>query len=233
MAIWALSDLHLCLGTPSKSMEIFGPCWKNYVENIQNKWIETVKEQDLVLIAGDISWAMKPEIAKIDLDWIHKLPGTKLMIKGNHDYWWGSATKVRAILPPSIHILSNDSFNWEGVSIAGARLWDTSEYRFPEVEVVCSDEDEAIYNRELQRLESSLKTMTGSVKLAMTHYPPIGPCGQPSRASKLLEQYGVSICIFGHLHALEPGKPYFLPVGSIQYLLTSCDYLNFEPKRIF
>ena len=115
-----------------KDMSFFGPSWENYANKIEENWKDCVKQEDLVLVPGDITWASTLEEAKIDLDWIDKLPGTKVLIKGNHDYWWASNAKMEAALPPSIHSIYNNAFHWKDVSIGGGRLWDTSEYNFNE-----------------------------------------------------------------------------------------------------
>lgn len=211
-------------------MDIFGGKWVGHQEKIEKGWKQVVGPDDLVLIAGDISWAMTLDEVKIDLAWIDALPGTKVMIKGNHDYWWHSVSKVRSILPPSCHIIQNDAFQWKGVSIAGTRLWDTNDYSFyplPE-----DNERERIYERELQRLEVSLKALQGDVRLVMTHYPPIGKEMHPSRVSDLLEKYKVSACLFGHLHNMEKEQLSFGSLHGIAYHLTTCDYLDFTPLLI-
>lgn len=244
MAIWAIADLHLSFGVPEKNMDVFGPEWVDYAEKIKTHWLEKISPQDLVLIPGDISWAMTLPEAKIDLDWIEALPGTKVMIKGNHDYWWGSPTKVRSILPPSIHFIQNNSFQWEGFSIGGARLWDSDEYAFNEYIVFRESavaksreekpEREKIFSRELERLENSLKSLDqkSKMRIVMTHYPPIGANLSPSRASALLEKYNVSMCVFGHLHNVNREKQMFGEYHGIEYILTSGDYLQFQPKKI-
>ena len=127
MTIWVLADVHLAFGNPKKSMEVFGPAWKDYPKRIKEAWERLVGPDDLVLIPGDISWAMKLEDALVDLDWIDRLPGHKLIIRGNHDYWWPSASKLRAVLPPTIHFIQNDAFEWNDITFGGARLWDTHE----------------------------------------------------------------------------------------------------------
>ncbi|MCH9608656.1 MAG: hypothetical protein S4CHLAM45_12370 [Chlamydiales bacterium] len=232
MHIWAIADLHLAKGVPNKKMDVFGPNWVNYMDKIEENWRAVVTPDDLVLIAGDISWAMKMEEAKIDLKWIDTLPGTKVLIRGNHDYWWSSATKVRAALPPSLHIVQNDAFVWNGVSIGGARLWDTDEFSFnPHVEKDLTREK--IFLRELNRLELSLKALTTDRRIVMTHYPPIGADLEPTRASKLLEKYKVNDCIFGHLHNVQKGQLPFGESGGVHYQLTACDYLGFKPYCLF
>ncbi len=228
-------------------MDVFGSEWVNHGERVAEQWRELIKPQDLVLLAGDISWAMHLEEALIDLKWIDQLPGTKVMIKGNHDYWWGSVSKVRARLPASCHVIQNDAFHWNDVSVAGARLWDTREYSFEpyinfkpnavsKEKKVQEDplEDEKIFERELLRLETSLKALKSSsrYRLAMTHYPPINALLEPSKASILLEKYRVDTCVFGHLHSVKKQVPLFGEKNGVRYLLTSCDYLDFKPIQL-
>ncbi len=243
--IWAIADLHLSLGNPAKEMQVFGPPWDNYVEKIEKNWREKIQKEDLILIAGDISWASKLEEAMVDLEWIDALPGTKLLCKGNHDHWWESSNKMQKLLPPSIHFIHRSCFTWGSVAIAGARLWDSpEEYRFnsyieikenprqnKEKAVPSSEETEKMFIRELERLETSLKLipLEAKIKIAMLHYPPIGAELHSSRASMLLEKYGIDICVFGHLHNIKKNSSLFNKKNSILYFLTSADYLNFEP----
>ncbi len=235
MNVWAIGDLHLAFGVPEKTMEVFGPNWAGYAEHIETHWHALVEPEDLVLIPGDISWALSLEDAKVDLDWIERLPGTKALIKGNHDYWWGSLSKVQKILPPSLHLVQNNAFNYQGISIAGTRLWDTPEYHFGFPLDKDKKEEEKIFNRELQRLEMSLQCLDKQAKcrIAMTHYPPIGADLQTSRVSELLDKYGVDICVFGHLHNFQEGTLPFGKLGGVTYHLTSSDYLRFQPLKIY
>lgn len=247
MRVWSLSDLHLSYGVPSKSMEAFGPVWKNYGERIKENWKKTIHDDDLVLIAGDISWAIRWEDALVDLKWIAELPGTKVLLRGNHDYWWGSLKKMQASLPPTLHLIQNNSIVFHGIAIGGSRLWDTSEYQFgnyieyvknplqnDKEQEVQEDLSERIFERELIRLKLSLETLDPKVpiRIAMTHYPPIGADMKPSLASDLLEKYGIQHCVFGHLHNLKKGLKLFGEKNGIQYHLTSADYLDFVPLRI-
>jgi len=246
-AIWALGDLHLSFGVPDKAMDPFGSQWVGHPEKIRLHWLELVAPDDLILIPGDISWAMHAEDAIPDLKWIDALPGTKVMLRGNHDYWWTSISKVEKILPPSIHVVQNNVFLWNDVAIGGARLWDTPEYSFGRfieykansrenklTKVDDPQEAEKIFERELLRLEMSLKCFPADShkRIAMTHYPPIGAELQASRASALLEKYHVSLCVFGHLHNVVPGTLPFGEKGGVKYVLTSCDYLNFTPVQL-
>lgn len=251
MRIWAIGDLHLSFGVPGKNMDVFGPGWENHAEKIASHWKAMISSDDLVLIPGDISWAMRVEESVSDLAWIHSLPGTKVMIKGNHDYWWGSLKKISEILPPSIHLIQNNAFHWRGVAIGGARLWDTPEYSFgkfiefrenprakqpvEDVEAAIQEElSQKIFDRELERLKSSLKQMSpdAKIRIAMTHYPPIGNDLQPSRAAQILEQNQIQICVFGHLHNIKADCSLFGEARGVRYILTSCDYIRHQPIAV-
>lgn len=245
MQIWAIADLHLAKSIPAKNMAIFGPEWEGYMDKMEASWRELVQPDDLVLLPGDISWAMRLEEAKIDLNWIASLPGTKVMIRGNHDYWWSSAKKMSEVFPPSVHFIHNTAFHWNDIAIGGTRLWDTPEYNFngyihfqenPRARPAEKEEEsgEAIFERELERLKLSLKQMNPSakIKIAMIHYPPISADLQPSRTSAILEEFGIQICVFGHLHNVKKDRPLFGEVRGIKYRLTAADYLDFRPLRV-
>ena len=245
MNVWALADLHLSFGVANKSMELFGPAWKNFTEKIETAWRDLIKDDDLVLIAGDISWAMKLENALPDLAWIDKLPGKKILLKGNHDYWWPTNAKLRAALPPSIDFINNTALLIGDIAIGGARLWDTYEFNYADhIDFVENpkarekpkdlDEDEKIFARDLTRLDSSLAQLDASAKtrIALTHYPPLGPEMQPTRATKILEKHNIDICIFGHLHNLKKDSKLFGNLGGIDYICTSADYIDFTPVKV-
>lgn len=249
MRIWAIGDLHLSFGVANKSMDIFGPNWEAHAEKIASNWRSTIHADDLVLVPGDLSWALKLEEAVPDLKWVDALPGTKVMIKGNHDYWWGSLGKIAPVLPPSIHLIQNNVFNWKGVTIGGARLWDTPEYSFnkfvefrenPKAKVKDAEElvqeefSQKIFDRELERLKMSLGKLdpNAKVRIAITHYPPIGADLKPSRAAQILEQHQIQICVFGHLHNLKANQPLFGEARGVRYVLSSCDYIHFQPIAI-
>ena len=245
MTIWAIADLHLSFDTPNKKMDVFGSQWINHAERVEANWKEKIDQEDLVLIAGDISWALHLEKAIADLKWIHELPGTKVMIRGNHDYWWESMKKLSHALPSSIHAIHNNSILWHDYAIGGSRLWDTQEYNFgkfiPYVEnplekpkVKNLIQEERIFNRELNRLKISLQSMPKEAKyrIAMTHYPPIGADLAPSQASNILEEANIDYCIFGHLHNVKPGALPFGVKDGTSYILSSCDYLEFDPIKI-
>lgn len=248
MAIWAIADLHLSFGVTNKQMDIFGPQWNGYTEKIGNHWRSLIAPGDLILISGDISWAMHLEEARPDLDWIDRLPGSKVFIKGNHDYWWSSLSKIKSILPSSCHLIQNNSLTWQDISIAGTRLWDIPGLSFngiidfkddgrtkPLMEKDESIESQKIYQRELRRLETSLKSMNPLAKkrIVMTHYPPIGSALEQTEASHMLEKYKIDISVFGHLHNVKPGLKLFGKLHGVDYQLTACDYLeDFKPLKI-
>lgn len=230
-------------------MNVFGPQWAEHAEQIEANWKKIVHPEDLVLIPGDISWAMRLEEALADLKWIDALPGTKVMIKGNHDYWWGSLKKLTEILPPSIHVIQNNAFTWKDVTIGGARLWDTPEYSFGEYieyrpnpkakpadpeELVQEEFAQKLFDKELERLKMSLQMLDpkAKIRLAMTHYPPIGSKLEASRAAQILEQHAIQTCVFGHLHNVRQESLLFGERKGIRYLLTSADYIRFQPIAV-
>ena len=237
MSIFALADLHLAVAHPEKDMKVFGPNWEGYMEKMAANWRKAVSDDDLVLLPGDISWAMRPQEARTDLEWIDALPGTKIMIRGNHDLWWGSLKKVREICPPSIIPLHHTATTWNSTAIAGTRLWDSpDEYSFRKfTDFELGDEDKAaaikIFERELGRLELACQALdpTAERRIVMTHYPPISSDLQPSRAAAILEKHHVDICCFGHLHAIAPGTPMFGTCNGVTYVNCAADYVDFAP----
>lgn len=245
-SIWAISDPHLSFGVPNKQMDIFSPKWKDHPDKIRLEWTKLVAPDDLVLIPGDISWAMHFTEVAPDLAWLDSLPGTKVMIRGNHDYWWTSYSRVVKELPPSLHAIHHTVYNWKNVSIGGTRLWDSPEFNFDslpseEIEIVQKSQvavhkpdTEKIYQRELHRLEVSLKALDqkADYRIVMTHYPPIGLDLASSSASEMFEKYNINFVLFGHLHGMESDQKFFGERNGVQYRLTCCDYLNFKPLKI-
>lgn len=244
MAIWAIADLHLSFGIVGKEMHVFGPEWINHAEKIATFWDAHVKPDDLVLIPGDISWAMRMDEAMADLEWIEKRPGTKLIIRGNHDYWCQAPTKVRKALPPSIHLIWSDAFLWNDVAVCGTRLWDSPEFNFSEFIVMKKplkeetkaqqENPEQVFHREVMRLGTALNALNkdARIKIAMVHYPPIGADLAPSTVSNMLEAAGVSHCVFGHLHSVRPDSKMFGIKNGVEYHFVACDWLNFVLKKI-
>ena len=221
MAVFAIADLHL--PARQKPMDVFGEHWKDHFQRIREDWLEKVAPDDLVLLPGDISWAMRLEEAVEDLNSIAGLPGTKLLLRGNHDYWWSSIGRVRRALGEGMFALQNDSVLIGGRLYAGSRGW-----TLPGPE--CSDEDRRIYARERLRLEMSLQDARRRDAQApitvMMHYPPLTD-DEPG-FSDILERYGISDCVYGHLHGAAIYGAVRGLRGSVRYHQVSCDGLGFK-----
>lgn len=227
MRIFALGDPHLSLST-DKPMDIFGPNWDNHAVRLEDTWRALVRPEDAVLIPGDISWAMNLSEAQADLAFIAALPGTKVLLRGNHDYWWNSISKVRAALQPGMHAIQNDSLVLCGVAITGTRGWTC-----PGSALFDPAQDQKLYERELIRLELSLKSVpAGLPKLCMLHYPPFNERRQQSGFADLLEAYGAERVIYGHLHGKSCKNALEGQRNGIEYTLCSADHLNFTPKLL-
>lgn len=224
MKVFAISDLHLSVNNP-KPMDIFGPVWENYLDKIFADWKEKVSEDDLVLLAGDFSWAMKLEDTKNDFALLSDLPGKKVMVRGNHDYWWKSISAVRGILPKDFYAIQNDAIKIGNYIICGTRLWN-----LPTMSKVQSEEDEKIYKRELLRLEMTLqaanKLKTDNEKIiCMLHYPPYTFNEEDNEVTALIEKYGAYKVVYGHIHAYCK-QNLALDKNGITYYLTSCDIVG-------
>lgn len=232
MKIYAISDLHLSINNP-KPMDIFGENWDNYVELIVKNWNRKVKEDDVVLISGDVSWAMNLNEALPDLEFISHLKGSKVIVKGNHDYWWHSLTALRQVLPSNFYAIQNDAIRFDGVVICGSRGWMPAEDgKFK------TADDEKLYKRECLRMELSLKSakeimQEGDILIVMTHYPVFNSRFQSNEMSALFEEYGVNKVIYGHLHNSEKKQKLKFTKHKIQYYLTSCDHLRHNPVRVY
>lgn len=229
MSVFAISDTHLSSVNP-KPMDIFGDNWSNHWERIAEDWNERVSSEDTVLIAGDISWAMNEADAKPDIDLICAMPGKKVIIKGNHDYWHNSLTKTRALMWGGAYYLQNDSFEGEDFCVAGTRGWiDKSEKGY-------SAQDEKIRLRELERLRLSLEAAAkkGKPIIGIMHYPPYASHKQPSEFTELFKQFGVKKVVYGHIHgeAFRHLDYCDAVIDGAKYMLTSCDYLGFKLRQI-
>ena len=225
MKIFAISDLHLSFDD-QKPMNIFGSVWDNHWDDIVKNWNEKVGEEDIVLIAGDISWAMKLEEVKSDLDLIGALKGKKIIIRGNHDYWWSSYKKVKDILPEGMYAIQNNAFKFGNYVICGTRGWSV-----PEIGVESDPQDVKLYEREKLRLEMSLKEAKsmqeeGDVIIAMMHFPPFNSRYLSSYYTDLFKEYGVHSVVYGHLHGAQSRTQLIYDKQGIKYYLTSCDKLN-------
>ncbi|HAJ78101.1 MAG TPA: hypothetical protein DCO89_03440 [Clostridiales bacterium] len=224
MKVYCISDLHLSL-TCDKPMDIFGPVWEGYWDKIVLDWKSKVSEDDIVLISGDISWAMKLEDAICDILEINKLPGKKVFIRGNHDYWWKSLSAIRSLLPENCYVIQNDSLKIGNYVFCGTRGWN-----IPENEIV-NDEDKKMLNREMQRLELSLKSastklLEGDNLVCLIHYPPFNSRLENSIFTDLLEKYKVKKCVYGHLHGTSSRSVLYFVKNDVEYYLTSCDKTN-------
>lgn len=231
MKVFCISDLHLSL-TCNKPMNIFGPVWSGYWEKICADWQKKVTNDDIVLISGDISWAMKLEDAICDIKEIDKLPGKKVFIRGNHDYWWKSLTAIRTNFPADCYVIQNDSLKLGNYVICGTRGWTV-----PETSNI-SEEDAKMLNREQLRLELSLKSARqkiadGDRLICMLHYPPFNSKLEKSGFTKLMEQYGVNKCVYGHLHGENSRSVKYLVKNGVEYFLTSCDKVQNQLVLIY
>lgn len=220
--IYSISDLHLSLST-NKPMNVFGENWEDHHLKIKEHWLSLVKEDDVVLIPGDVSWALKLEEALEDLRFLEELPGTKIFVKGNHDLWWSSLKKINAIGFKKMIFLQNNSFSHQGISYCGTRGWSIPE------DGVLAPEDQKIYARELGRLELSLKEASEKKIIALLHFPPFSRKGEPSEFVALLKRYGVEFCVYGHIHNQFDHREFLDGTHEgIAFRLVSCDYLQFE-----
>jgi predicted phosphohydrolase len=232
MKIYAISDLHLSGENVTKPMDIFRSYSTGYIEEVTKNWNASVGEGDVVLISGDISWAMYLKDAQGDLDFIGKQKGIKIMIRGNHDYWWKSISSVRAALYDGVFALQNDSIRLDGVVICGTRGWTV-----PEPSDEPSTEDIKLYNREIGRLRMSLKSAAakrqdGDVLIVMMHYPPVNSTLEDSSFTALFSEYTVNKVVYGHLHGQHIQTPIYYKKDGIEYYLTSCDKVNNTLVRI-
>jgi predicted phosphohydrolase len=225
MSIFAISDLHLSLSA-NKPMDRFGDAWIDHPSKIAERWSRSVRQTDTVLVCGDTSWAVRLEDARPDLQFVAQLPGHKILLRGNHDYWWSSLKQVRGVLSDDTRLLQNDCIEVEGWRICGSRGWS-----LPTPE--SSPDDLRIFERELARLRMSLDAARGrGPLLAMLHYPPYVVESGTSPVVQLLEEYGVRRCVYGHLHAMEPGT---YPQGEhrgIEYHCVSVDLVDFTPRLV-
>lgn len=225
--IYGIGDLHFD-HTKNKPMDIFGDNWLDHENKIMDNWKAKVKEEDLVLIPGDISWALKLDEAYNDLKRIDELPGKKAFIKGNHDYWWQSLNKLKALKLKSIEFIQNTSIVYGDYIISGTRGWiskDNDSF---------TEEDEKIYRRELLRLKMSLEDIVDPSKkrIVMLHYPPFNMDLNPNEFVGLMKDFGVEVCIYGHLHA--EGHRFAVEglVEGIEFICVSSDYIHFSPRKI-
>ena len=228
MALYAIGDLHLCLGAP-KPMDVFGGAWIGYMDKLQ-EGMSVIQEEDTTVLLGDLSWALGLDSAYDDFAWINRIPGKKIILKGNHDYWWSTAGKFYAFCEKNgfsnQFILNNNHYECEGYAICGTRGW-----FFEEARSDCHDEK--VFKRELLRLEASLKSAGDLPKLVFLHYPPRYKGYTCNEILDLLARYDVRRCFYGHLHGPSHGLAMEGQWDGVEYKLVSGDRLNFVPYRIF
>ena len=230
MAIYAIADLHLSF-SEDKPMDIFGDNWENHAEKIKENWIKQVKEEDYVILPGDFSWEMYLNNTKLDFQYLNSLPGTKILLKGNHDYWWTTLTKMNEFIKENgfknIYFLYNNSYLVEDKIIVGTRGWN----------ILDTENDSKMIKRENARLELSIQDglkKYGSDKeiIVFMHYPPINKSdlmgGEKTEFVKTFQKYNIHRCFYGHLHGLSHKEAIQGLVNGIEYKLISADYLNFN-----
>lgn len=227
MALYAIGDLHLCLGAP-KPMDIFGGAWVGYMEKLR-RGISILRPEDTTVLMGDLSWALDLESAKADFEWIARIPGRKIILKGNHDYWWSTAAKFQKFCQENrltdMHILNNNFYEYNGYAICGTRGWNYEEKRG-------TPHDEKIFKRELIRLEASLKAAGERPKLVFLHYPPRSKGYECPEILELLRRYEVRRCFYAHLHGPSHRLAQEGQHDGIDYRLLAADFINFEPQKI-
>ena len=239
MAVFVIADLHLDTVTNEKSMEVFGNRWQGYIEKIQKNWTRVVSDDDTVIIPGDISWALTTEDALADLKWIDALPGRKIIMKGNHDFWWSTLSKMRRFFCEncinSIDILYNNALEVENYIVAGSRGWFVDKSVQPS-KAVSADYDK-IVNREVIRLKLSLDEAkklsegTGKEIIAFFHFPPVWSDFECVEILETLKEYNVSRCYFGHIHGCYAQGGVF-EWENIEFRMISADFLDFLPQII-
>lgn len=228
MALYAIGDLHLSNSTTEKPMDVFGGTWVGYMDKLR-EGLSVVTAEDTTILLGDLSWALDLSQAKEDFAWINKIPGKKIILKGNHDYWWSTAAKFYKFCEENsfsdMFILNNNHYVYNDVAICGTRGWFFEEDRG-------STHDEKVFKRELLRLEASLKSAGDLPKIVFLHYPPRYKGYTCDPILDLLKQYDVRRCYYGHLHGASHGLAQEGLWDGVDFKLVSADRLNFEPLRV-
>lgn len=233
MKVYAISDLHLSTSV-DKPMDVFGKCWNNYLEIITEDWNKKVNEDDLVLLSGDFSWAMKLEEAVSDFELIKGFKGKKIIIRGNHDYWWNTLNQVRGILPQGFYAVQNDAIKFGNVIVCGTRGWTCPLGRDY---AGLSAHDIKIYKREIERLKLSLNAAKkleeeGDRIICMMHYPPFNVFRDDSDFVKVLVSYGIKTVVYGHLHGKDSRADMLVNKFGIDFYLTSTDIIGHKIVEI-
>ncbi len=228
MALYAIGDLHLCLGA-DKPMDIFGGAWVGYMDKLR-QGLSAIGPEDTTVLLGDLSWALDLNHAKEDFAFINEIPGRKIILKGNHDYWWSTAAKFYKFCEENgfenMYILNNNHFEYDGFAICGTRGWFYEEER-------SGQHDEKVFKRELIRLEASLKSAGELPKLVFLHYPPKYKGYECSEILALLNQYEVRRCFYGHLHGASHGLAMEGVWEGVDFKLVAADKIGFAPWLVY
>ena len=226
MALYVLGDPHLSFRS-QKPMDIFGGAWNGYVDKLRDG-LSVLREKDTIVLAGDISWGMSLEESTEDFAFLDAFPGRKLIVKGNHDYWWTTANKTYRFWEEhgfkTLNLLHNNCYEYGGYALCGTRGWFLDEDK--------NGHNQKVFNRELLRLETSLKAAGEKPKLVFLHYPPLYQGYSCPEILNLLEQYQVRACYYGHLHGGSHRLALEGMHGSVDYHLVAGDYLGFHPLKI-
>lgn len=229
MSLFTIGDLHLCLGTPDKTMSVFAG-WQDYQERIEKNWLENITADDTVVLAGDISWGMSLQQAAPDFHFIEKLPGQKIILKGNHDYWWTTLKKMEEFLDAegcsSIKILHNNHYKYGDYGICGTRGW---------VNMPGEVQDEKVLRREVQRLETSIQSAVkaGLEPIVFMHYPPIFATNFNYDILEILYRYKIRDCYYGHIHGRSAHELCVTNTyDDVNFHLIAGDYLQFIPQKV-
>ncbi len=227
MALYAIGDLHLCLGA-DKPMDIFGGAWVGYMDKLR-QGLSVIGPEDTTVLLGDLSWALDLNSAREDFAFINEIPGRKIILKGNHDYWWSTAAKFNKFCAENgfenMLILNNNCFEYEGTAICGTRGWFYEEER-------SGAHDEKVFKRELLRLEASLKSAGELPKLVFLHYPPKYKGYECPEILALLEKYQVCRCFYGHLHGASHGLAMEGIWNGVDFKLVAADRIGFQPWMV-
>ena len=227
MALYAIGDLHLCLGSP-KPMDIFGGAWVGYMDKLLSG-LSVIGPDDTTVLLGDLSWALDLDQAEKDFAWINHIPGKKIILKGNHDYWWSTVSKFNQFCKAKdfsqMEILNNNHFEYDGWAICGTRGWFYEEQR-------SGQHDEKVFKRELLRLEASLQSAGMLPKIVFLHYPPKYKGYECTEIMDLLKKYDVRRCFYGHLHGPSHSLAMQGVWDGVDYRLVAADYLDFQPFKV-
>lgn len=228
MALYAIGDLHLSFGT-DKPMDVFGGVWNNYVEKLR-EGLSVITPEDTTVLLGDLTWALDLSGAREDFSFINDIPGRKIILKGNHDYWWSTAKKFYTFCQENAFsdmlILNNNAYVYEDIAICGTRGW------FFEEDAAVGSHNDKIFKRELIRLETSLKQAEGKEIYCFLHYPPRYRGYECPEILTLLKKYQVKLCCYGHLHGDSHKLAIEGEYDGVEFRLCAADYLRFRPLRI-